>query len=83
MTLPWYWPLIQDLRKHLEDNHMDQRGAIEEVDFTEEYLAYGSFTDEEDVSIICPFSEHCSCDWKVTAHVEFKLNLDNCVTTNA
>ncbi len=73
MTLPWYWPLIQDLRKHIEDNHMDLRGALEEVDFTEEYLAYGSFADDEDVSISCPFSIHCSCDWEFAALVELKL----------
>ena len=73
MTLPWYWPLIQDLRKHIEDNHMNLRGAMEEIDFAEEYYAYESFSDSEDVSLTCPFSEHCSCDWKVTAHVEFRL----------
>lgn len=73
MTLPWYWPLIQDLRKHLEDNHIDERGAMEEVDFTEEALSYGCFSNGEDVSMVCPFSIHCSCDWEVTAHVEFKL----------
>jgi hypothetical protein len=73
MTLPWYWPLIQDLRKHIEDNHLDLRGALDEIDFTEEYLHYESFTDGEDVSIKCPFSIHCSCDWNVSAHIEFKL----------
>jgi len=73
MTLPWYWPLIQDLRKHIEDNHLDLRGALDEIDYTEEYLHYEKFADGEDVSLTCPFSIHCSCDWEVTAHVEFKL----------
>ena len=77
MTLPWYWPLIQDLRKHIEDNHMDLRHALDEVDYTEEYLHYESFTDGEDVSVKCPFSIHCKCDWNVSGHLEFKLNLDN------
>ena len=71
--LPWYWPLLQDLRKHIEDNHLDQEEAIAELGYTEEYLHYESFRDGEDVSLTCPWSIHCKCDWEVKAHVEFKL----------
>lgn len=71
--LPWYWPLLQDLRKHIEDNHLDDDDPYLEIRITEEYLAYESFTDGEDVSLTCPWSNHCKCDWEVNAHVEFKL----------
>jgi len=73
MSLPWYWPLVQDLRKHIEDNHLDQRGALEEVEFTEEYLHYESFSDGEDVTVICPWSNHCSCTWESKGHIRFKF----------
>ncbi len=73
MTLPWYWPLVQDLTKHIQDEHMDQDSAMTEVDFAEEHLHYESFKDNEYVSLQCPWSEHCSCDWKVTGHLQFVL----------
>jgi len=73
MTLPWYWPLVQDLTKHIQDEHMDQDGAMDEINFAEEYLHYESFRDGEYVSLQCPWSHHCSCDWKVSAHIKFEL----------
>ena len=81
MTLPWYWPLIQDLRKHIEDNHLDMEYALDEVDYTEEYLHYESYRDGEDVLITCPWSQHCKCTWQTKGHIEFKFNSDDARTT--
>ena len=50
---------------------------MDEVDYTEEYLHYESFTDGEDVSVKCPFSIHCKCDWSTSGHIEFKFNVDD------
>jgi len=69
----WYWPLLQAIRKHIESNHLDQVDALKEIEFTEEGLAYGHFSDDEKVTIGCPWSIHCKCDWKIEGHVEFKL----------
>ena len=80
MTLPWYWSLIQDLRKHIEDNHLDMQYALDEVDYTEEHLHYESFRDGEDVVITCPWSIHCKCKWQTSGHIEFKFNSDDART---
>ena len=69
----WYWPLLQALRHHIELNHLDLDGAMDEIEFTEEGLAYGHFSDDEKVSIPCPFSIHCKCEWSIEGHIEFKL----------
>jgi len=73
MTLPWYWPLIQDLRKHIEDNHQDMEFAMDEVDYSEEYLHYESYRDGEDVVLTCPWSIHCKCTWKTRGEIKFEF----------
>ena len=50
----WYTPLIRALQAHIEQNHLEQRGALDEVDYTEEFLAYSEWSDDEIVRISCP-----------------------------
>ena len=69
----WYWPLLKALRHHIELNHLDQDGAMDEIQYTEEYLAYFSSYDDEKVKIGCPWSLHCKCEWSIEGHIEFKL----------
>jgi hypothetical protein len=54
---------------------MDQRGAMDELDYTEEFLAYSEWSDDEIVRISCPWSEHCQCDWEVKGriHIDFEV----------
>lgn len=69
----WYWPLLKSLRHHIELNHLDQKDAMKEIDYTEEALAYGHFSDAEKVKITCPWSLHCKCQWEIEGYIEFKL----------
>ena len=69
----WYWPLLQSMRQHIEVNHLDQPDAFQEIEFTEEHLAYNHFSDDEKVELVCPWSIHCKCEWRIEGHIEFKL----------
>ena len=69
----WYWPLLQALRRHIAEKHLEERDAMDEIGYTEEYLAYSHFSDDEKVRIGCPWSLHCKCEWSIEGHVEFKL----------
>jgi hypothetical protein len=73
MNYIWYEPLLEALRHHIEQNHMNEDGALGELQFTEEYLSYAHFGDDEKVKIGCPFSQHCQCDWEIEGHITFKL----------
>jgi len=66
--------LIHALRVHIEQKHMNEEGALLELQMTEEYLSYGEFGDDEKIKIGCPWSEHCNCSWEVEAHTILKLN---------
>jgi len=74
MNRIWYEPLIHALRVHIEQKHMNEEGALLELQMTEEYLSYGEFGDDEKIKIGCPWSEHCNCSWEVEAHTILKLN---------
>ena len=69
----WYWQLLQALRAHVTSKHLEEQDAMKEIEYTEEYLAYNNFSDDEKVVIGCPWSIHCMCEWKIEGHVEFKL----------
>jgi len=73
MNTIWYEPFIHALRIHIEENHMDQRGALDELRMTEEHFAYSEFGDDEKIRIGCPWSQHCNCDWEVSGHIVIKL----------
>ena len=73
MEYIWYEPLLEALRHHLEENHMNEKDVLRELGFTEEYLSYETFGDDEKVKIGCPFSQHCKCDWEIEGHITFKL----------
>ena len=49
--MTWWTPLLRALRAHIEQNHLEQRGAIDELDYTEEFLAYSEWSDDEIVRI--------------------------------
>ncbi|MHA1146432.1 MAG: hypothetical protein ACTSRW_16970 [Candidatus Helarchaeota archaeon] len=74
MNTIWYEPLIHALRIHIEQKHMNEEGALLELQMTEEYLSYGEFGDDEKIKIGCPWSDHCNCSWEVQAHTILKLN---------
>jgi hypothetical protein len=71
----WYQPLLRALRAHIEQNHLEQRGALDELDYTEEFLAYSEWSDDEIVRIACPWSDHCQCNWEVKGriHIDFEV----------
>jgi|TARA_R110002096_G_scaffold268459_1_gene462321 hypothetical protein len=71
----WYIPLVRALRAHIERKHLEQDGAMDELRFTEEFLAYSEWSDDEIVRIGCPWSEHCHCDWEVKGriHIDFEV----------
>lgn len=73
MRYIWYEQLIEALRHHIEANHMMEKGALDELRLTKEHLAYSRFEDEERVSIGCPWSIHCKCEWMVEGIIEFQL----------
>jgi len=73
MNTIWYEPFIHALRIHIEENHMDQRDALDELRMTEEHFAYSEFGDDEKIRIGCPWSQHCNCDWEVSGHIVIKL----------
>jgi hypothetical protein len=73
MKYIWYEPLIEALRHHIESKHMNQQDALSELSMTEEHFAYSDFGDDEKITLLCPWSEHCNCDWKIEGHIEFKL----------
>jgi len=74
MNTIWYEPLLHALRVHIEQKHMNEDGALDELKFTEEYLSYGEFGDDEKIRLNCPWSDHCNCSWAVEAHTILKLN---------
>lgn len=73
--MTWYRPLLRALRAHIEEHHMDQRGAMAELDYSEEFLAYSEWSDEEYVRLGCPWSEHCSCKWEVQGRIHIDLEV--------
>ena len=73
MNTIWYEPFIHALRIHIEENHMNQRGALDELRMTEEHFAYSEFSDDEKIVIGCPWSQHCDCHWQIEGHVMFSL----------
>ncbi len=74
MNTIWYEPLLHALRHHIEQNHLDQENALNELKYTEEYLYYESFKDGENVQLTCPWSQHCNCTWEVSGQLNFKLD---------
>ena len=74
MNTIWYETLIHALRVHIEQKHMNQEGALDELKFTEEYLYYESFKDGENVQLTCPWSQHCKCTWEASGQIKFKLD---------
>jgi len=73
MNTIWYEPFIHALRIHIEENHMDQRGALDELRMTEEEYAYMEVGDDEKIRLRCPWSSHCGCNWQVEGHIVIKL----------
>ena len=73
MKYIWYEPIVAALRHHIEENHMMERGALDELRLTEEHFAYSKFKDGELISIGCPWSIHCQCNWKYERQVILKL----------
>jgi hypothetical protein len=73
MKYIWYEQLLNALRLHIGEFHMIESGALDELRFTEEHLAYSRFEDEEIVTIGCPWSIHCKCKWEVEGKIEFQL----------
>jgi len=73
MKYIWYEPLLEAMRHHIEEKHMMEDGALDELRFTEEFLSYGEFSDDEKVRLNCPWSDHCKCDWEIEGHITFKL----------
>jgi hypothetical protein len=73
MNYIWYEPIVEALRHHIEANHMNEKYALDELKFTEEHLAYSKFGDEENISIGCPWSIHCNCEWEYERKVILKL----------
>ena len=69
----WYEPLTQALRHHIEQKHMDQPDALDELKYTIEHFEYSHFTNGEIVRIGCPWSIHCKCNWEVSSEIKFKL----------
>jgi hypothetical protein len=68
MNTIWYEPLVEAL-------HMMEEDALSELKFTEEYLDYSHHHDGDLVTIGCPWSQHCNCDWKSQGRVTFKLEI--------
>jgi len=75
MNIIWYEPLIEALRHHIESEHMMEEDALIELTYTEDHLDYASQCDGDLVTIGCPWSQHCNCDWKVEGLVNFKLKI--------
>ena len=75
MRTIWYEPLVEALRHHIEANHMNEKYALDELQFLEEHLAYSHFEDNEKVEIGCPWSQHCKCKWSVEGRIEFRLEM--------
>ena len=73
MNTIWYEPFIHALRIHIEENHMNQRGALDELRMTEEEYAYMEVGDDEKITLGCPWSQHCNCDWKIEGHIVIGL----------
>jgi len=73
MKYIWYESLLEALRHHIEAKHMDQQDALDELRYTEEFLHYESFQNDETVTIACPWSEHCNCTWEVSGHLSYKF----------
>ena len=73
MNYIWYEPIVEALRHHIEANHMNEDGALLELRLTSEHFAYSSFEDEEVISIGCPWSIHCNCEWEYERKVILKL----------
>jgi len=73
MNTIWYEPFIHALRIHIEENHMDQRGALDELRMTEEEYAYMEVGDDEKITLGCPWSSHCDCDWRVEGYIVVRL----------
>jgi len=73
MKTIWYEPLIDALRLHIEECHMMEPGALEELKFAEEDMCYSQFGDDEKAKIVCPWSIHTKCQWEIEGHVEFSL----------
>jgi|TARA_R110000824_G_scaffold291195_2_gene479718 hypothetical protein len=73
MKYIWYEPLLEALRHHIEQNHMDQEDALAELNFTEEFLYYESFGNNETVSVGCPWSIHCNCKWEVSGELTYRF----------
>ena len=73
MKTIWYEPLLQAMRHHIEEKHMDQPDALQELSLTEEFLEYESFRNDETVTLGCPWSIHCNCTWEVSGHLTYKF----------
>jgi len=76
MNSIWYEPLVEALRHHIEANHMMEEAALDELNFTEEYLDYASHCDGDLVTIGCPWQQHHNCNWKVEGNVFIKLKMN-------
>jgi len=75
MNYIWYEPLVEGLRHHIEENHMNEKYALDELKFLEEHLAYSHFEDNEKVEVGCPWSRHCKCDWVIGGRIKFVLEM--------
>ena len=73
--MTWWTPLLRALRAHIEQNHLNQRDAMDELDYTEEFLAYSEWSNDEIVRISCPWSEHCECTWEVKGKIHIDLEV--------
>ena len=71
----WYTPLLRALQAPIEQNHLEQRGAIVELDYTGEFLPYSEWSDDELVRIRCPWSEHFPCDREVKGRVHIDVGV--------
>ena len=73
MKYIWYEPLVEALRHHIEQNHMDQPDALDELKYTIEHFEYSKFENGEIINIACAWSWHCSCNWSVQGQLRFKM----------
>jgi len=73
MDYIWYEPLLHALRVHIEQNHMNEEDAIQELQYTEEFLYWEPFRDGAEVKLTCPWSQHCNCNWSAYGNIEYKL----------
>ena len=71
MKYIWYQSMLESLRHHIEASHMDEDDALSELQYTEEYLHYEKFRNDESVTLTCPWSIHCSCKWEVSGDLTY------------